>query len=495
MGGCQRRRASVSRCLALLLLSGCSRALDLSLGAPSNNPLEVALELTLKRPSSALFYCTSGDDPREEHLVESAPEVTSHRASIRGLLPETSYRCRARAGRSEGEVSFETPSVPLPPMLAEGQPTFSYVLFNTQRGSYTTEAAYLAIADPEGQLRFFYEVGADLVLDLDAEVERVAGGEPFIHVGGGWAHQRDDQPNKGVFRDISLSGETLLDRPAPDFGVGFNHHSERLDDGSYLSLTFHEESAQGESWYGVGVERWRPGDGLVYSWSTMPLIDAGVLPIPDLLSPYHPNSVSLVEDPSGEALWLSLYVAREIWRIAPSTGERTHVFSANGDFSLSSPEGDPLPPEDFPYVQHDPDWWVDEQGLLRVVLYDNGQGRPVETPYSRIAEFSLDLERREATLWWDWTEEGWYDPVIGDADRLPSGNVLVTQGFNRARTPNSSDVSEILELSPPGDVLWRMTFTDQDYPVFRSQAYDGCALFSNARYCEAVAERIRALGL
>jgi hypothetical protein len=454
-------------------------ALELSLAAASPNPLQGTVQVELSEAGPAWMECTTDADPEERHLAEDPTPARHHELVVRGLLPETHYLCTVWAGSSWEQVGVQTPALPLPPLVASGEPSGAYTLFNVQTESYTEGEALLAMVDPQGRLRWWYPVGRDLVLDIDAEVEWAEGGEPFVHLGGGWAHQRDDQPNKGVFRDVDLSGETLLERLAPDFGVGFNHHSERLDDGSYLSLTFHEESLGDSSWYGVGVEQW--DHGLVWSWSTQALVEQGVLPVPELASPYHPNSVSFVTDAWGEAAWLSLYTAKEVWRIDRLTGERTHVFGATGDFTVD-------PPGDWPYVQHDPDYQGD-----RVLMYDNGAGRPVEEPYSRVVEYELDLDARTAVRLWDWTEPGWYDPVIGDADYLPSGNVLIAQGFNKNRTPDSDDTSELLELRPPDEVVWRATFPSRDWAMFRAQQYDGCALFANARYCEAVTERLEVL--
>jgi uncharacterized membrane protein len=451
---------------------------EVSLAKASPNPLQGTVQVELLDARPVWMECTTEADPEEHHLVESTQSSLQHELVVRGLLPETFYRCIVHAGASWGEVGIQTPALPLSSLAASGEPSGAYTLFNLQTESYTDGTALLAMVDPQGQLRWWYPVGQDLVLDIDAEVER-DGGEPFVHLGGGWAHQRDDQPNKGVFRDVDLSGETLLEREAPDFGVGFNHHSERLDDGSYLSLTFHEEALGSSSWYGVGIEQW--DESLLWSWSTQPLVEQGVLPVPTLESPYHPNSVSFVTDSQGEAVWLSLYVAKEIWRIDRNTGARTHVFGATGDFVVD-------PPGDWPYVQHDPDYQGD-----RVLMYDNGAGRPVEEPYSRVVEYELDLDARTAVRLWEWTEPGWYNPVIGDADYLPSGHVLVAQGFNHNRTPNSDDASELVELRPPDEVVWRATFPSSEWAIFRAQQYDGCALFSNARYCEDVAERLAEL--
>jgi hypothetical protein len=388
-------------------------------------------------------------------------------------------------------ASFTPEGPPVPPFEVTKPDGASqpYTLLNTQQGAISPTGSWLLIVDPEGGVRWAYPVGTDLVGDLDAEV--VDGGVA-VHVGGGWGWFDEDLPHRGVFRDVDLSGETLLDRAVPDFGLGFNHHSEKLADGSYLSLTGSMNTDGVESWYGVGIEHWHPTEGLRWTWSTQSLLDAGVLvppPQPGSETPYHANSVSFVDDAWGEGVWVSLYAAREVWRLDHATGERTHVFGPNGDFTLLDAAGQPLGPEHFTYVQHDPDYGPDG----KVLMYDNGQGRPVAEPYSRVVELQLDLDARTATVLWEWTEPGWYDPVLGDADYLPNGNVLVTKGFNLNWSPEGGDVSQVVELKPPDEVVWRLKWTSEEWPTFRAQRYDGCLLFANGRYCEAVAERIAEL--
>jgi hypothetical protein len=381
-------------------------------------------------------------------------------------------------------------SPPWPPFVVEppGGASQPYTLLNTQAGSPSDETgSWLLVADRDGGVRWTYRVGSDLIVDLDAQP--IAGG---VHVGGGWAWFREDQSNRGVFRDLDWSGRTLLDRPLPAFGLGFNHHSQQQPDGTYLSLTGTDDAFGGDTFHGVGIEQWDPVDGLVWTWDSQKLLDEGVLAPPAdprLDAPYHANSVKIVDDALGEAVWVSLYGAREIWRLDRASGERTHVFGPNGTFSLQDVDGNSLGPEHWSYVQHDPDYA--DGG--RVLMYDNGQDRPVDVPYSRVVEFRLDLVADTATELWDWTEPGWYDPVLGDADYLPNGHVLVARGYNLRWTPEGDDVSQVLELSPPDDVVWRLKFTDPQWQLFRAERFDGCPIFPNPRYCPEVAARLAEL--
>lgn len=466
-------------------------------GAPQD-PAEAHtgwIDVALEAPVAVWAVCTAADDPTDRHLVEALEPATEHALAVRGLRASTRHSCTVRtyAGAVVGRQSFTTGPLPdLPELsISDAKPGASwgaYTLFNTQRDAFGGALhSWIAIADLDGAYRWSHDVGDNLVVDLDASLVDATA----VHVGGGWGIAARNQSNRGVFRTVGLDGVVRIERTAPDFGLGFNHHSAPQPDGSYLSLTFFEHSRAGPSWLGVGVEHWHPEDGLLWTWDTQALVDAGAIGPgpPGTESPYHANSVKFHTDAHGPAAWISLYGAREIWRIDRATGARTHVLGPEGDFALVDPSGAALPPEEWFYVQHDPDYTDDG----RVLVYDNGQDRPGGS-FSRVAELSLDLDTRRATLLWSWTEPGWYNPIVGDADYLPNGNVLVTRGFSRAWTPNSPDTSQVLELDRQTDqVLWRMSWPTGAHIVFRAQRYDGCAVFQSAATCPAVAERIEAL--
>lgn len=453
--------------------------------------LERHLTVSLDAPGPVWVDCASDTEPEEVHLIESAEETAEHNLILRGILPDHSYTCTAHSycGGETARVSFTT-GIPqeIPQFTALSNPAYemsgAYTLINTQLGC-GTDIVWLVMVDPDGRARWVYPVGSGLLVDIDAgliDSER-------LHMGGGWGLFDEGADNRGVFRTIDLSGNVLLERELPDFGLGFNHHSEALSDGSYLSITGEVDTDGNDSWYGVGVEHWHPDDGLLWTWDSQALVDAGLLE--DSFSivgmPYHANAASFHTDALGDALWISNFGEEELWRIDRATGERTHVFGRYGDFALLDTTGEPLPDAEFPYVQHGPDYQDD-----RVLLYDNGTGRPGGS-YSRVAEYQLDLVTLEATLLWSWTEDGWYDQILGDADYLPNGNVLVTQGFNACVDLFGNDTSEIIELSPPAGQVWRLQWPNRNWTTYRSQRYDGCDVFSNARYCEDVAERLAEL--
>jgi hypothetical protein len=459
-------------------------------------PLGYRLSADLTEPDRAWAWCVADGIPGEEHLVESPEPQTHHELAVMGLLAETDYRCEVHAGALTESVPVRTGALPeLSPWLVQGEAA-GYTVFNTQRGiGGELGPSYVVMVDGRGEVRWLYEVGTELVCDLDVQVR-----DGVVHIGGGWAGLSVASPNRGVFRDLDLQGNVLLDRTVPDFGMGFNHHSELLPDGTYLSLTGSDEAVGDNDWVGVGVERWSPTDGVLWSWSTQPLIDAGVMeePAEDVRTPYTANAVALVVDPLGPGAWISSYSRQELWRIDLATSQPTHLLGPGVGFSVEDANGNALPSAELPHTQHDPQFIDGPLGPdTRVLLYDNGLHRP-GGEYSRVVEYDLDLEREVMIRLWSWTEPGWFDPTMGGVQRLPDDHVLVAQGFNRNRSPGSSDSSSLVELGPLSasaerQVVWRLDLQDQGWPVYRGERIDGCAVFGNLAQCEALAERLAEL--
>jgi hypothetical protein len=451
------------------------------------------MTIELKEAAGLWAACAMDGDEREIILVESLEPATTHELKLLGLAAGETYTCTVTVDTGEVlEVPVEVKLIPTAPLFTVERDTSlpfqgAWTLFNDADGCFSGSRAHAIVVDPEGRHRWVYEVGSNYVVDLDIMLTP----EGNVHIGGGWGILDTSQPNRGVFRDVDFEGNILLEREEPDFGIGWNHHSEAMEDGTYMSLTTHVLDDGNDAWYGVAIERWHPTDGVRWSWDTTDMLNQGQLWfIPGDYAPYHANSVTWATDTAGDALYVSLYSAKQIWRIDRNTGLRTWTLGAGGDFTLVDTEGDALADQEWFYVQHDPEYTADG----RVLVYDNGYERP-GTDYSRLAEYQLDTDKMEATLLWTWTEDNWSNPVIGDADYLANGHVLATRGFMRCWSPNSSDVSQLNEVDPvTGKVAWRMSWPNNDRAVFRSERYNGCDMFANnTRFCPAAKDRLNEL--
>ena len=111
-------------------------------------------------------------------------------------------------------------------------------------------------------------------------------------------------------------------------------------------------------------------------------------------------------------------------------------------------------------------------------------------------ECRLDPDAGTAQVVWEYTEPGWLEPIVGDADRLDNGKVLITLGHCAccwwALSPDhwSALVAVVPETNT---VAWRLDWPDDTHGGYRAERYDGCGLFGHAAYCPAVQERVEAL--
>ncbi len=214
----------------------------------------------------------------------------------------------------------------------------------------------------------------------------------------------------------------------------------------------------------------------------------------------HCNAVTFVPDAGwseGEALNGEVYLScrhfNRIYKIAYPSGDIQWVLGDNGDF------GDGL----FSQA-HDPEisFSMDDEGdrVTNIMLFDNGSCRPAgpcppdEEPcppgidfYSRALEIRIEKEddpsRRSAAIVWKWPSphnpdfesNRFFSEIMGDADLLPNGNVLITSSteegsFFDFRNPSRGRLIEVKRdgTLTGGEKVWEMA-TSPGYGIYRAQ--------------------------
>jgi len=80
-----------------------------------------------------------------------------------------------------------------------------------------------------------------------------------------------------------------------------------------------------------------------------------------------------------------------------------------------------------------------------VLMFDNDEhaGHPVT---SRALEIAIDPVAQTAEVVWEWRDEELWAPIMGDANRLPNGNTLVTHPW----------AARVIEVNPSGEKVWQM---------------------------------------
>jgi len=454
----------------------------------SNQRLAIPLEVTLDGLGRVEVACTRDDVPEEVLVARSDLAQSVHGLLVQGGAAGATYQCAVQ-GPSGGvtTVSVTLPSLPEPfgvevtvPAPA-GTPPFLtlYADLLPCAESVGDADAHVVMVDHRGEARWWMEVPEPMPsIDLDV---RLLEPEGWVHMAGGWGTGNEEIPHRGIFRTVDLTGEVQHERAEVGFGLGFNHHSERMDDGSFATLSFDLITDGVEEKRAPAIEWWDPTSGeLTRTWTAQQLIDEG-LRFDDLtdLGVWAANSFELADDPLGQGLYVSVVSADEVWRLDPTSGSLTHRIGAYSGWTLFDVDGSELGADGWFSFQHDPE--VARDG--RMLVHDNGGNRGLGPVESRVLELELDFARHEAQVVWEWTEPGWGNRFVGDADRLATGTVAITQGYFHCLS-GSDGHSSVVEVDPATDeVVWRLDWTHPEAAPYRSERVDLCTWLPNARDC------------
>jgi hypothetical protein len=200
-----------------------------------------------------------------------------------------------------------------------------------------------------------------------------------------------------------------------------------------------------------------PAQNVVFQWRTWDhfnITDAiGIDLTAERIDYVHSNALA----PDRDGNWLvSHRHLCEITKINRTTGEimwrlggRNNQFRFVNDFNDST---------GF-YYQHD----IRALDNGNYLLYDNGNLHT--PPFSRAVEYRLDLDRRTATVVWQYREDpdiyGWF---LGAARRLPGGNTFITWGGTY-----DDSAPTITEVRPDGSKVFQLSLLDSTlaYRAFR----------------------------
>ncbi len=375
------------------------------------------------------------------------------------LLADTDWTCTATADLGVVETTARTGSLPadLPPWTVTGA-TEHYTLFNLWEVGQPTSTMRVVLVDPLGRVRWLQDGASGGLADLDVSFVPpdqllVSGASAFPPVLQDW------------------DGVELARAAGPVDAEGWYHHdADWLPSDEILALTTVPLTGPGGSFWGFGLERLHGTSGAIqWSWSSQSALDAGVLVAPTdagLDDPWHANAVAL----EGEVLWVSLAATNRILRVDTVTGQLTGALGRGGDWLLQDAMGTALPDSAWFSGQHDPEPTGD-----RLLIHDNGTG--ASPRQSRVVELVLDDDGGTATVGWEWTEPGWYEPLFGDADRLGEDAVRVTMGHCVGCDPNVDPErrSAIVEVErATGAVRWRLQLPNSRDGVYRSEAVAAC---------------------
>lgn len=437
-------------------------------GAPGTG---VSLAFTLDRPVPAVARCVPDDDPDHVVFGESTTAAHDHTVRLLGLRAGTAHTCTVAAA-CEGEalppasVAYTTPRPPtgIGPFEVQVDPVLGATEGWTVAGLQGGGSGYAVIWDAEGRVRWWHA----LPLGVGIDVELLHSGGDLFTWGGGYSAE-------GRVRQVHLfDGEVYAFAPTGWEQTVFHHDAKALPDGRLLTLEQRENRKGPHVWTGFGIRAHDPVTGVVdLDLDSQRYVDEGWLAEPEPLDadPYHANWVDLSED--GSEVYVSLCFGQQLLALDAVDGALLWQLGPGLGWSVQDASGVELGDAALPQCQHG----VDVLGGGRFLVYDNGVVRRT----SSASEWLVDPVARTATRIWHWTETGWYEPFLGDVDRLSDDRTLVVEAslFDRA------DLVEVVRST--GAVAGRMTLTSGS--LYRAERYDGCAFFDDATACGALADR------
>lgn len=412
-------------------------------------------------------------DPPEDEVDDAALWFRAW-----GLAPGTAHQFIWAAqgdgfAPARGEVSVDTPD-PLPGFIrafdveAGEDAHAGYVLFDWLELPFAGAPSGLFAVDAAGTTRWFL-AGSTTAVGPEAVFAAAR-----LREDGAVMYLRDQ-----VFSIVDALGDPLLELAAADVGVASLHHDfAPLPSGNFLLLGSSFRRVEYED-LGVVlvagdivVEATPKGD-VLWEWDSFDHLDpqrrrAGFeLPVLDpdtgLFAYDWTHSNAVVYEPATDSFLLCMRHQDWIIRVDRATGRVRWRLGPEGDFTLDAGR--------WMFHQHSPQWQAD--GTL--LLYDNGVGNPnVADAFerSRTVRYAVDFARHSVTqVWDDLAYEHFVSPIAGDADRLPSGTMLVTDSaldlFGEAPHARLREVDE----ADPAAPRWLLTTPPPSF-VYRARHYD-----------------------
>ena len=237
------------------------------------------------------------------------------------------------------------------------------------------------------------------------------------------------------------------------------HHSfSRMPNGHIMYLFHYEVEVEGwdATFRADGIREVDLETGeVIWEWKTGDHLSTDDY-CPYHLIPEHPHpflegydwthSNSVLYRPAEGAVYLNIRHLDRLVKIDYPSGEIVWEMGSGGDFG-----------EGLFSHGHDPQFLPNGN----ILLFDNGNHKiPVE--YSRAVEIAFDADQGWAVEAWQWPSEPlFYDYSMGDANRLPNGNTLIT-------SPHHASIWEVTQTQ---EVVWALYLDPLTSPILQPMLY------------------------
>jgi hypothetical protein len=436
------RRGVVVLIVLTCALAGCEPgAGDVEIVDNPNSTLSCFVRWTTDGAAAARVEF--GLDGELQWFVDGAPEDvgSEHEVLVLGMKPQSNYTLQAVSIAADGEenrselLTYETGAVPFDTLITE---VTSYDPARVEPGWTLTNVAVRAVNYPvtavmfdmDGDPVWYWRQSEDDGRN-DVEVSLV-GGEgseaPTVLVGAGVT------PGMPAV-EVDLAGDVVWEGPEQSGSpqlveVGAMHHSfTRLASGDYLALYYDGKDA--DLW--DVIEQFDADLNPTWTWSAE-----------SISTETYPWGNAVMADLDEDVAYYNGRMTSTLSKIDRADGSILWQLGEGGDFA-----GDADAAHPWFHEAHAPEIQPDGN----VLMYDNGGAA---RDFSRVVEFAVDEAAMTAEIAWEYpgelADDAWSTLAMGDADRMPNGNTLVTAGTLIA----SDSPSRTFEVTPDGALVWEL---------------------------------------
>jgi hypothetical protein len=419
------------------LAVGCAADFEAELGVVVADivPTVVTVRWEVDDPSADELYVEFGrTTSSEQRAPAEIGDDGVAEAILVGLKPDRKYRLRAAevVGGSARRSQVETVQTGPAPVALPDIEAWSAPLADHAGGFVVTTIAsspsYAVIVDDDGDYVWWHQPDADWDQVFIPRAIRSRTGPSMVYLAATtWTGGGEAETGWLLLR-VALDG-TEIDRYEV---FGAHHDLVELSDGTLAAIRLDTRMVDGEAVEGDRIVEIAPDGTLTDVWSIWDheTYDPGIIYAEDGTGWSHANALDVDEDE--DTYTLSARNLDTLYRIDRGSGDVLwRLGGAGSDFAGVA---------DPPFQrQHQFDVLGDT-----ILVFDNGLP---EDYASRVVEYALDEAAGEAELTWSHrADPDLFSIGFGDAQRLPSGNTLVTWS-----TPGRID-----EVTPGGDVVWSL---------------------------------------
>lgn len=355
---------------------------------------------------------------------------TTHEALLFGLAPDTDYRLKVgndTSGNDQYDINtypFTTGSLPgdlpdLNPTIVDDAAGDGFMAV----GMVSTHS-YAGIFDHDGNYVWWF-ANPDGT-NITTRVARSVDGRSVLLTSSPNAGTGDDG-FYAIYR-VSYDGTSVetIDTPA------LHHDFVELPDGTIAWLSYDVRTVDGDAVHGDTLMETSP-DGVTRTvWDCWDWYDYADVPVNETAGTEFLHANTLHYDAASDQYWLGMRNISQIVKIDRSTGTLLEkIGGPDSTYTLTT--GTPTSGQHSFSIL--PDGFV---------VLDNREDNDEDT---RVVQFALDDTAHTMAETWSYTSPDHYHEFgLGDAIRLDNGNTRIVW----------SSSGELNEVTPAGDLLWKM---------------------------------------